>query len=185
MDSVCCSASSCDGCSRCNLSESLGTCSTLSCAPYLCNNNHACFSTCTTNAQCSTGNSCVNSQCVVAPNKANGQTCSFPGECASDFCVGGVCCDQSCTATCSSCTSVIYLSNPTYQSSCTNYSISLHKITQSRSAQNYSIYITCCAQITQSRSNYSISLLCTNYSIYLSISNIFIYQHIFFIVYFP
>ncbi len=68
---------------------------------------------------------------------------------------------------------------------CTNYSISLHKITQSRSAQNYSIYITCCAQITQSRSNYSISLLCTNYSIYLSISNIFIYQHIFFIVYFP
>ncbi len=37
------------------------------------------------------------------PGKTNGMTCKGPGECSSNFCVDGVCCESACTGPCVAC----------------------------------------------------------------------------------
>src|SRR5262249_7305354 len=47
-----------------------------------------------------TGRACVNGSCGP---KLNGQTCAAAGECLSNFCVDGVCCESACAGACRSC----------------------------------------------------------------------------------
>jgi hypothetical protein len=62
---------------------------------YVCDGSSAdCPSTCSVNGDCSAGNFCdVN---VCAPLAANGTPCSNASDCASNFCVDGVCCNEIC-----------------------------------------------------------------------------------------
>ena len=69
------------------------------CTPYKCNGAR-CGSSCSTNAQCSGTNVCVNGSCGKKPN---GAVCSKSTDCASTFCAQGVCCGAACTASCFSC----------------------------------------------------------------------------------
>jgi hypothetical protein len=86
-------AGTCDG---------LGSCrppGMQNCSPYHCLNG-ACINKCTSNADCVSGHVCQNGSCGP---KSNGQPCTAAGECGSDHCVDGVCCDQACTGGCRSC----------------------------------------------------------------------------------
>ena len=69
------------------------------CSPFLCNGS-ACFGSCTSNVQCSVGNTCQNASCGLIEN---GTDCSQAGECKSGFCAQGVCCDGACTGACLAC----------------------------------------------------------------------------------
>src|SRR4029077_7747642 len=68
-------------------------------APYRCLGS-ACVSRCTSDADCVAGHACQNGSCGM---KADGQLCTNGGECASTFCVDGVCCADACTTACKSC----------------------------------------------------------------------------------
>ena len=86
-------AGSCDG---------LGTCrpqGVQACSPYKCEND-ACVLQCTSDSDCVSGHTCVAGSCGP---KANGQTCSAASQCASNFCVDGVCCADACQGACHSC----------------------------------------------------------------------------------
>jgi hypothetical protein len=61
----------------------------------------SCLTTCTTSADCSTGNYCLGSACVA--KETNGTACVGSGECGSGFCVDGVCCNSACGGTCQTC----------------------------------------------------------------------------------
>jgi hypothetical protein len=79
-----------------------GTCTSpapTTCAPYRCNGAR-CGSSCSTNAQCSGTNVCVDGSCGKRPV---GAVCSRSSECASNQCAQGVCCATACTASCFSC----------------------------------------------------------------------------------
>jgi hypothetical protein len=84
-----------------------GTCSAgspMSCAPYAGCNGNACPTTCSADADCTSGNYC-NAQSHCAPAQANGSPCTNGdgNQCTSTFCVDGVCCNNACSGTCSSC----------------------------------------------------------------------------------
>lgn len=49
--------------------------------------------------QCDTKNYCSNGVCV----RLRGESCAGNNECISGYCVDGVCCNNTCTATCQSC----------------------------------------------------------------------------------
>jgi hypothetical protein len=51
------------------------------------------------NVKCSVGEQCVNGGC----RQANGTACATSSQCASWFCVDGVCCDSACTGVCQAC----------------------------------------------------------------------------------
>ena len=82
----------------------LGTCrapGVQTCAPYKCNAGAAaCVSHCTSDADCLTGNVCLNGSCGLKPI---GQSCQQGGECSSGNCIDGVCCDSLCSGACRSC----------------------------------------------------------------------------------
>jgi hypothetical protein len=88
-------AKTCDGGGNCNQG---GT--TSSCGAYACNGT-ACYTSCSTNAQCLAGFACnmTSNTCLAA----NGSSCSSGGQCASGFCVDGVCCNNACTSACQAC----------------------------------------------------------------------------------
>jgi len=86
-------AGTCDGIGAC---RSPGV---QDCDPFQCIDG-ACVSRCQTDADCVSGHSCVNGTCGP---KSNGQTCAGAGECASGFCVDGVCCADACQGACRSC----------------------------------------------------------------------------------
>jgi hypothetical protein len=69
------------------------------CAPYKCA-GAACKTMCTSDADCQAGHACVAGSCGP---KANGQTCAKGAECASTFCVDGVCCADTCQGACRTC----------------------------------------------------------------------------------
>jgi hypothetical protein len=71
----------------------------LSCAPFNCANGD-CKGTCTSNSDCTGGNTCINNSCG---KKQNGQTCKGDAECKSNNCVDGVCCDTTCKGDCVFC----------------------------------------------------------------------------------
>ena len=80
----------------------LGTCrpqGVQECGTYECSGG-ACINHCVTDNDCVSGHSCVNGSCGP---KSNGQPCSAGTECASNFCVDGVCCNSACTGSCRSC----------------------------------------------------------------------------------
>jgi hypothetical protein len=80
----------------------LGTCrmpGVQECGTYQCSGG-ACINHCAGDNDCVDGHSCVNGSCGP---KSNGQPCSAGSECASTYCVDGVCCNSSCGAACHSC----------------------------------------------------------------------------------
>lgn len=70
-----------------------------SCSPYRCD-AAACKTSCATAADCAPGGTCVGGACNL---KDDGETCGGDGECTSNYCVDGVCCDTGCTAQCAAC----------------------------------------------------------------------------------
>jgi hypothetical protein len=69
------------------------------CAPFKCSSG-ACDKTCATDADCQAGHACVDGSCGL---KQNGQGCEKGTECASTFCVDGVCCGDACQGACRTC----------------------------------------------------------------------------------
>ncbi len=61
---------------------------TTDCAPYRCGAG-ACPTSCTRDDQCVDGSRCTNGVCARLPD---GASCSFPYQCASNYCSQGVCC---------------------------------------------------------------------------------------------
>ncbi len=91
-DGVCCDTSCsgiCQGCTATLTGQSTGTCS-----PVPTGSDPE--GECSTSFGCDGANGCVS-------GAANGVVCGEPIQCASGFCVEGVCCDASCDAGCSSC----------------------------------------------------------------------------------
>ncbi|HVX96975.1 MAG TPA: hypothetical protein VHK47_18815 [Polyangia bacterium] len=86
-----------------------GSCVTLKevdCAPYNCATSGppACASTCTTGGgECASPAVCVNGSCGPRPKKANSEGCLLDGDCLSNHCADGVCCNAACTGACVSC----------------------------------------------------------------------------------
>ena len=110
-DGKCCDAA-CDApCDRCD--QPAGTCTISgagtadpSCGPYLCDGATTdCPTTCGGDADCVANGYCdVDNSVCVAAQKANGETCMFPNECQSGFCVDGFCCNVAgCAGDCNSC----------------------------------------------------------------------------------
>jgi len=73
---------------------------TASCCPYACIGD-SCGSSCSNNSHCCSTHWCSGATCI--PRKADGDTCTAPGECLSGNCVDGVCCDKPCTGPCQAC----------------------------------------------------------------------------------
>jgi hypothetical protein len=90
IDGVCCDSACSDPCMGCNVSGHVGTCWNLPQFAVDLSPPNACVAP----------NSCDGSgHC----RSSGGQTCSAGGECATGFCVDGVCCDSACTAPCKAC----------------------------------------------------------------------------------
>ncbi len=87
----------CDGAGKC-------TDVTVACGDYLCSTDTGeCQTSCTPGAsECASGAWC-NGQAQCVGKSANGQNCGGNGECISNYCVDGVCCDTDCSGTCEAC----------------------------------------------------------------------------------
>jgi hypothetical protein len=101
---IVCTAPACSG-DRLNTAgtcDGLGTClppGMQDCTPYRCANG-ACINRCASDNDCIAGHACQAGSCG---KKTNGQPCAAAGDCASNHCVDGVCCDQACAGACRSC----------------------------------------------------------------------------------
>jgi len=84
-DGVCCEVPSCGSCEACNVAGAIGTCSKI---------RNATDDSCTGSNVCDKDGIC---------RGALGQTCSKTSDCASGFCVDGVCCDTECKGNCQAC----------------------------------------------------------------------------------
>ncbi len=103
-DGLCCDRACANGCERCDLPSSFGTCMTApvgapersSCADgYLCSGAATCTSSCSSDAQCANGFYCNGGVCQ--PQSAQGSPCTSPSQCGTGFCTDGVCCNSDCT----------------------------------------------------------------------------------------
>ena len=83
----------CNGFGQCN--QTLTPCD-----PYVCEAN-ACRTGCSDNSHCVASSFCDSGGCVA--QNPNGTPCNNGSECASTFCVDGVCCDSACTSPCQAC----------------------------------------------------------------------------------
>jgi len=110
-DGVCCDKVCNGACETCKATGSVGTCSALTGAPlaghatcgaYAACIAGACKSTCTTIADCTSGNYCDSTGTCV-PQKDAGTLCTASSECKSGSCADGFCCDRACTAQCEAC----------------------------------------------------------------------------------
>jgi hypothetical protein len=72
------------------------------CFPYRCDGG-GCLSTCTSTTDCTDPAKCVEGACTIGSKLSLGQGCGAGSECASSFCVDGVCCESSCDGACESC----------------------------------------------------------------------------------
>ena len=89
--------SRCDGAGKCVTPIDQG------CAPGRCDTTALmCVNTCTTNADCTSPNTCVNGSCGLIQK---GGTCSASNQCASGLSCNHdkVCCDQTCNGVCETC----------------------------------------------------------------------------------
>ncbi|MGQ0508155.1 MAG: hypothetical protein ACT4TC_22890 [Myxococcaceae bacterium] len=109
-DGVCCDKT-CEGsCDACDSSTSLGVCvlraakaeGSPSCAPFTCTGAAAtCGTSCVGDPDCAAGALCETGLC--RGQKALGQSCTRAADCASNFCVDGVCCNNACAGACEAC----------------------------------------------------------------------------------
>ncbi len=77
-----------------------------SCGGYACNDaGDDCLTTCQNPDDCTGGLDCLPGNVCESP-RAVGEACTFPGECASEFCADGVCCDTACDGICQRCDDV-------------------------------------------------------------------------------
>ncbi len=90
------SGQSCDGFGNCV------TKSGQSCAPYASCTGNMCATSCTTDANCTTGNFCLAGKCTEKLNL--GLSCAAAAQCKSNFCVDDVCCNTPCSGLCQACT---------------------------------------------------------------------------------
>jgi hypothetical protein len=103
-----CAAASCTGGNftpqaTCDGSGVCSPPSTVSCGFYLCN-GPACFTSCTTDAQCTATSYCTGGAGgLCKPKGANGVTCGAGNQCTSGNCIDGVCCDGACNGRCEAC----------------------------------------------------------------------------------
>ncbi|HVT08857.1 MAG TPA: hypothetical protein VHO67_15470, partial [Polyangia bacterium] len=86
-------AGTCDGLGSCRAPN------VQNCHPFRCAGG-ACTKSCETDTDCDDGAICQNKTCGPKPP---GFPCGGASECASGFCVDGVCCETACTGTCHSC----------------------------------------------------------------------------------
>ncbi|MDX2015393.1 MAG: hypothetical protein SFW67_34700 [Myxococcaceae bacterium] len=110
VDGVCCNTR-CEGaCNACNRPSEVGTCTVApagaegepACRPFVCNGQGSdCPTRCDDGAACASGFSCIDGRCSsMVPN---GRQCTMDAECASGFCVDGVCCNARCAGACNAC----------------------------------------------------------------------------------
>lgn len=85
VDDVCCNTACTNECTTCAGGSNPGTC-------------HAVDD----DTECE-GGSCQGGLCVLDQPKENGESCEDAGECDSEFCVDGVCCDSICDGECDAC----------------------------------------------------------------------------------
>ncbi len=80
-----------------------GTCetATTSCAPYACGTD-ACKTVCAADTDCTADAYCTAAK-TCAVKLAAGNSCADARECASGFCVDGVCCASTCAGQCEAC----------------------------------------------------------------------------------
>ena len=100
-----CAAATCAGSTQslprtCNGSGTCLAAATQSCAPYQCGAGGACNTTCAVNGDCISPNVCAAGSCGPKPVGAG---CGVGTECASGFCVDGVCCAQMACGSCQAC----------------------------------------------------------------------------------
>src|SRR5207248_7488404 len=60
-----------------------------------------CYASCANISQCELGYACVSGSCVLGLGL--GAACSNANQCASTFCVDGLCCNTPCNGQCQSC----------------------------------------------------------------------------------
>jgi hypothetical protein len=85
-------SSVCDGLGHCKLG------STRICVPFSCDvTTGSCVMSCTSSSQCAGGMPCVQGSCGKL---TNGMPCKTADQCASNFCVDGVCCNVACQGAC-------------------------------------------------------------------------------------
>jgi hypothetical protein len=97
-----CSGSTKTNASTCNAQGQCQSNGTTNCAPYLCQGN-VCGTSCTGDTQCTAGNVCDTTTGSCGAKKDNGTACTSGSQCASGFCVDGVCCESACTGSCKAC----------------------------------------------------------------------------------
>jgi hypothetical protein len=85
----------CDGKGACTAGP------TIACAPYACAAGK-CKGACSSEADCASGSFCAAGG-TCTPRKNLGEGCAAGAECVSNACADGICCDDACTGTCSSC----------------------------------------------------------------------------------
>jgi hypothetical protein len=89
-DGVCCDTP-CEGvCEACTLTGKVGVCSA-----YAAGDDPE--------AECGARGACDGAGGCATTTRSNGLGCEFDGDCASDHCVDGVCCDTACAGDCESC----------------------------------------------------------------------------------
>jgi hypothetical protein len=86
--------SGCDGHGACPTAQ------TVPCAPFMCDGNN-CAGGCSAASPCTAGNYCEAGRCN--PKKTPGSQCLDGTQCASGYCVDGVCCQTACDGACQSC----------------------------------------------------------------------------------
>lgn len=91
-DGVCCTNDCVGPCRSCNQPSAVGMCQGYA-------------SGFDPEGECASGTACngVGACGPVSVNRANGQLCTAGNQCASTFCVDGVCCDRACSDPCFSC----------------------------------------------------------------------------------
>jgi len=92
-------AANCDGAGNCAAAGSSN------CDPYKCSaSSPSCLTTCTSDADCVTGETCLRTNNRCGGKLANGQSCKANSDCSSNVCSGeGVCCNAACSGACQSC----------------------------------------------------------------------------------
>ncbi len=97
----------CDGKGLC-VAQTTSDCT----AGYQCSSgNGGCFTTCYNSTDyCTSNYYCQDFKApyyTCQPKKSNGTACQYTTECATGFCVDGVCCDKACNGTCEACTNAL------------------------------------------------------------------------------
>jgi hypothetical protein len=78
-----------------------------SCGAYACNSNaDGCNTSCSGPTDCTPGNYCNGSSVCVA-KAAQGATCTSAGQCVTNNCVDGYCCNSACNTTCMACSAAL------------------------------------------------------------------------------